>query len=104
MSKADELRKRLDVLPDEWREHVRELRQENARRRVRVTELEAALAKAEREIRGLKAAAEKEPRCYVCGCAVDLYFGPDPYSSEVNNDETPVWLCGACTSDRAGEI
>jgi len=26
-------------------------------------------------------------------CEGEYIFGPDPYNWEINDDETPVWLC-----------
>ncbi len=63
-----------------------------------------AVGRLEREIRALRAAADKEPRCEGCGCAADLSFAPDPYEWERNDDDTPVWLCGQCRSERALDI
>jgi len=39
-----------------------------------------------------------EPVCsdYPSGyiqCEGEYIFGPDPYNWEINDDETPVWLC-----------
>lgn len=31
-------------------------------------------------------------------------FGPDPYKSEINGDDTPFWLCNSCHRASAWEI
>lgn len=31
-------------------------------------------------------------------------FGPDPYRSEIHDDNTPLWLCDQCHQDSAWEI
>jgi hypothetical protein len=39
-------------------------------------------------------------RCRDCGCSEGLTFEPDPFSSEIHDDDTPVWLCPTCREDR----
>lgn len=34
----------------------------------------------------------------------DLTYGPDPYTSEINDDETPVWLCDKCYEESCDDI
>lgn len=44
-------------------------------------------------------------RCYGCGeLKEDCTFAPDPYRSDVGNDETPVWECSPCRHDSAMDI
>lgn len=33
-----------------------------------------------------------------------VVFGPDPFQSEINGDDTPLWLCVSCYNDSAWEI
>jgi hypothetical protein len=42
--------------------------------------------------------------CCDCGTSNNLEFGPKPYASDVHNDHTPVWQCGACREKSAQEI
>lgn len=47
---------------------------------------------------------ENEP-CRQCGkVGDDVIFAPCPYQSEINDDDTPVWLCEDCRYDNALEI
>lgn len=41
--------------------------------------------------------------CVYCGKPTD-YYGPDPYSSEINDDHTEYWICSECYSNRADDI
>jgi len=43
-------------------------------------------------------------KCKNCKKVKLCQFGPDPYESDVNNDQTPVWLCDGCAEDLAMEI
>ena len=42
--------------------------------------------------------------CVDCGTTDDVIFEPCPYASEINDDDTPVWLCRACARERAADI
>jgi hypothetical protein len=44
-----------------------------------------------------------EPCCH-CGTTKNVSFGPDPYNSDVNNDDTPVWECENCRYESAQDI
>ena len=44
------------------------------------------------------------PVCCCCGSTEDITFGPDPYNSDINNDHTRVWECGACRQISADDI
>lgn len=41
--------------------------------------------------------------CQTCG-SLSASFGPDPYNSDVNDDDTPVWLCGECRHESAMDV
>ena len=47
-------------------------------------------------------------KCFRCGCKNTkenpVTKGPDPYQSEINNDNTEIWECEKCREDSAGEI
>ena len=43
-------------------------------------------------------------KCESCGKTRDLQYGPDPYQSEINDDDTPVWLCGECKQEHCDDI
>ncbi len=50
---------------------------------------------------------ETEHQCVGCRKLLpetDLVFGPCPYASEINDDDTPVWLCEECRQSRADDI
>lgn len=52
---------------------------------------------------------EPEPkppeRCPQCDeVRDDLRYGPDPYQHEINDNDTPVWLCPDCYQDNADAI
>ena len=34
----------------------------------------------------------------------ELSYGPDPYENDINDDDTPVWLCLPCAEDSAADI
>jgi hypothetical protein len=42
--------------------------------------------------------------CCSCGCKDGLEYGPDPFSSEIGGDYTPVWECGPCRLESVREI
>lgn len=42
--------------------------------------------------------------CVDCGTTDSVTLGPCPYASEIHDDDTPVWLCGSCASERAADI
>lgn len=46
----------------------------------------------------------EEGKCPSCGEIKTISFGPDPYASEINDDDTPVWLCEDCYQERAWDI
>ena len=41
--------------------------------------------------------------CEGCGAA-DPSFAPCPYASDINGDDTPVWLCHECRKNRAADV
>jgi hypothetical protein len=41
--------------------------------------------------------------CAHCGRPAD-FFGPDPYQSEINNDQTKMWLCDECAGQSALDV
>lgn len=47
-------------------------------------------------------------KCQSCGCSNTkenpVTKGPDPYASEIDDDETEVWECDNCRSDSAMDI
>lgn len=47
---------------------------------------------------------KSNPKCTQCGTGEDLEWGPDPFSKEVNEDYTPVWLCKKCYECRKFDI
>lgn len=53
------------------------------------------------EIRLLK---EGGGQCNLCGAAESVTLAPDPYSSEICGNETPVWLCDGCRFERLMDI
>jgi hypothetical protein len=44
------------------------------------------------------------PACSMCGTKNDVTFEPDPYSLEICNDDTKVWLCERCRHERYMDI
>ena len=52
------------------------------------------------------AATLKGQKCssYNCTETGDLIWGPDPYNSEINGDDTPVWLCSDCYATSCDDI
>lgn len=42
--------------------------------------------------------------CPICHEMCICTYGPDPYQSDVNNDDTPVWKCGLCRHESAMAI
>jgi hypothetical protein len=42
--------------------------------------------------------------CCVCGGENDVSFAPSPYALEVNDDDTPRWMCGGCRQESADDI
>lgn len=48
-----------------------------------------------------------KPKCSRSYCETpynNVTFAPDPFSSEINGDETPVWMCEQCRYERAMEV
>ena len=46
-----------------------------------------------------------ERKCCLCGATDEsVSWGPDPYASEIDGDETPMWLCTSCAECRANDI
>lgn len=43
-------------------------------------------------------------KCPRCGEVKDLWYGPDPYQSDINDDDTPVWQCDDCAYESAQDI
>lgn len=48
--------------------------------------------------------AKPEPCCGCGKVGPDVTFSPDPYASEVNHDESPVWECGECRQKSTDDI
>lgn len=44
------------------------------------------------------------PVCERCGADTGLTYGPDPYGLEINDDDTPIWLCLECLQESADGI
>ncbi len=44
------------------------------------------------------------PRCVRCGTINNVRHAADPYAAEINGDDTPVWQCGSCSAESAGDI
>ena len=44
------------------------------------------------------------PKCIFCETEDDLEYGPDPYASEICNNETDVWECHECRYQSAMDI
>ncbi len=44
------------------------------------------------------------PSCERCGTTVEVTFAPDPYSEEINFDDTPHWMCATCRRESAQDI
>jgi len=42
--------------------------------------------------------------CECCGSLEDVVFGPDPYKSDIHDDETPCWLCAKCYTEHMHDI
>jgi len=47
---------------------------------------------------------DPEPKCEDCGVKKDVSWGADPYNAEINGDDTPVWMCGACREQSARDV
>ena len=47
-------------------------------------------------------------KCVLCGCSTTkenpVYKDPDPYNSEINNDDTEVWECQDCRKESERDI
>ncbi len=47
-------------------------------------------------------------KCSNCGCEDtkdnSVTFGPDPYQSDINDDDTEVWECENCRYESAMDI
>lgn len=54
--------------------------------------------------RAVSAAPVVVHKCEGCGTTDDVSYGPCPYNADVNNDDTPVWLCSSCRHERAQDI
>ena len=46
----------------------------------------------------------RKHKCISCGTTKNVTFGPDPYQSEINDDDTPVWMCDTCREESAMDI
>jgi len=46
----------------------------------------------------------EEMNCPVCDRYVLCFYGPDPFSLENYNDDTPVWACASCRHESAMDI
>lgn len=44
------------------------------------------------------------PKCVDCGSTKNVTLGPCPYASEINDDNTELYLCGSCRHERAMDI
>ena len=44
------------------------------------------------------------PTCEICGATDNLLWEPDPYAHEINDDDTPVWLCEDCRQELEDDI
>lgn len=42
--------------------------------------------------------------CVCCGTKETVTFEPDPYLSDLRNDQTPVWMCEHCRELAAREL
>jgi len=42
--------------------------------------------------------------CEDCGSTENVEYGPDPYASEIHDDETPHYLCAVCLDALAAEV
>ena len=55
--------------------------------------------------RAAETTRDAEPTEGVCGCgSKDARFAPNPYASEINGNETPVWMCDECRHQAAMDI
>ena len=43
-------------------------------------------------------------QCEYCGTSDNLTWAPNPYAHEINDDDTPVWLCQGCREELAADI
>ena len=47
-------------------------------------------------------------KCTVCKCGNSdknlVTKAPDPYSSEINGDDTEIWMCEGCRDESCMEI
>jgi len=43
-------------------------------------------------------------QCEYCGTNDNLIWGPNPYAHEINDDDTPMWLCENCRQELADDI
>ncbi len=58
----------------------------------------------EEEIKEQVFAAVTRKYCERCGTYDDISYGPDPFSQEIHNDDTPCWLCKECSYQSAMDI
>jgi hypothetical protein len=42
--------------------------------------------------------------CQSCGTSEGVVLAADPYQSDVNNDDRPVWMCESCRRESAENI
>ena len=42
--------------------------------------------------------------CEYCLTHDNLIWGPNPYAHEINDDDTPMWLCENCRQELADDI
>lgn len=54
----------------------------------------------------MKKEIKKGHKCRFCGKIriTKIDFVPDPYSLEINEDESEFWICHQCQRERADEI
>jgi len=47
----------------------------------------------------------EEHTCEICGyIGEDVYYEPDPFTSEIKGDYTPIWECKECRLSSCQEI
>ena len=46
----------------------------------------------------------QNPACENCESLFEVTFAPDPYSQEINGDNTDHWLCSTCRQSSADDI
>jgi len=77
--------------------------------RIRDNEIMDRLSKVMVEIEGKieKPKSSDIGPCNHCGGKFlfeDMFYGADPFDSEINGDDTPMWLCSTCRHNSCMEI